>query len=76
MWGVFLLQMFVMHEIMFEIHLSSSLILYNFYSGSEVHGLNTRSKNQFYILTANLSVFQKGTVFAGNRLFNRLPKKG
>jgi hypothetical protein len=38
------------------------------------HGLNTRSKNQFYIPTANISTFQKGTMFTGIRLFNRLPR--
>jgi hypothetical protein len=42
----------------------------NICSGSEAHGLNTRSKNQFYIPTANLSVFQKGTIFTCIRLFN------
>jgi hypothetical protein len=46
----------------------------SFCSGSEVHGLNTRSKTQFYIPTANLSVFQQGTLYTGTWLFNRLPK--
>jgi hypothetical protein len=46
----------------------------NFCSDSEVHGLNTRRKNQFYIPTANLSVFLKGTMFTGIRLINRVPK--
>jgi hypothetical protein len=41
--------------------------------GLEVHGLNTRSKNQLYLPTSNLSVFQKGTTFSGIRLFNSLP---
>jgi hypothetical protein len=45
----------------------------NFRSGLEVHGLNTRSKNQFYLPTTNLSVFQKGATFHGIRLFNSLP---
>jgi hypothetical protein len=45
-----------------------------FCSGLEVHGLNTKSKNQLYLPTSNLSVFQKGTMFAGTRLFNKLPR--
>jgi hypothetical protein len=45
----------------------------NFRSGLEVHGLNTISKNQLYLPTSNLSVFQKGTTFSGIRLFNSLP---
>jgi hypothetical protein len=42
----------------------------NFHSGLEVHGLNTRSKNQLYLPISNLSVFQKGTTFSDIRLFN------
>jgi hypothetical protein len=45
----------------------------NFHSGLEVHGLNTRSKNQLYLPTSNLSVFQKGTTFSGISFFNSLP---
>jgi hypothetical protein len=45
----------------------------NFRSALEVHGLNTGSKNQPYLPASNLSVFQKGTTFAGVRLFNSLP---
>jgi hypothetical protein len=44
-----------------------------FHSGLEVHGLNTRSKNQLHLPTTNLSVFQKGATFSGIRLFNSLP---
>jgi hypothetical protein len=32
----------------------------NFYTGLNVHGQNTRNKNQLYIPTANLSTFQVG----------------
>jgi hypothetical protein len=42
----------------------------NFCSASEVHGLNTRSKNQFYVPTSNISV----SMFTGIKLFNRLPR--
>jgi hypothetical protein len=45
----------------------------NFRSGLEVHGLNTRSKNQLYLPTTNLSVVQKGATFSGIRLFNSSP---
>jgi hypothetical protein len=45
----------------------------NFRSRLEVHGLNARSKNQLYLPTSNLSVFQKHTAFSGIRLFNSLP---
>jgi hypothetical protein len=41
--------------------------------GLEVHDLNTRSRNQLYLPTSNFAVFQKDTVFAGIRLFNKLP---
>jgi hypothetical protein len=41
-----------------------------FFSGLEVHGLNATIKNQIYLTTSNLSVFQKGTMFTGTRLFN------
>jgi hypothetical protein len=57
-----------------------SLILFmidnqnKFCSVLEVHGLNTRNKNQLYLPTSNLSFFQKGTMFTGTRLFNRLPR--
>jgi hypothetical protein len=58
---------------------SLSLLLFvidnqnNFCSGLEVHGLNIRSRNQLYLPISNLSVFQKGAMFTGIRLFNRLP---
>jgi hypothetical protein len=45
-----------------------------FCSGSDVHGLNTRNREQLYLPNANLSVFQKGSVFVAIKLFNRLPK--
>jgi hypothetical protein len=46
----------------------------NFRLGLEVHGLNTRSNNQLYLPTSNLSVFQKGAKLTGIRLFNSLPR--
>jgi hypothetical protein len=45
----------------------------NFRSGLEVHGLNTRNRNQLYLPTSNLSVIQKCTTYSGIRLFNSLP---
>jgi hypothetical protein len=44
------------------------------YSGLELHGLNTRSKNQLYLPTSKHSIFQKGTMFTDIMLFNRLPR--
>jgi hypothetical protein len=45
----------------------------NFCSGLKAHGLNIRSQNQLYLPISNLSVFQKGMMFTGIRLFKRLP---
>ena len=56
-----------------------SVILYlvdnqnNFYTGLNVHRLNTRNKNQLYIPTANFSTLQTGVSYSGIRIFNRLP---
>jgi hypothetical protein len=41
--------------------------------GLEVHGLNARSRNQLYLPASSLPVFQKSIMFAGIRLFIRLP---
>jgi len=46
----------------------------SFYTGLKVLRLNTR-KNQLYIPTANLYTFQKGVIYSGVRIFNRLPSK-
>jgi hypothetical protein len=45
-----------------------------FCSGLDIHGLNTRNREQLYLPNSNLSVFQKGTTLTTIKLFNRLPK--
>jgi hypothetical protein len=45
-----------------------------FCSVLDFHGLNTRNREQLYLRNANLSVFQKGSMFAAIKLFNRLLK--
>jgi hypothetical protein len=45
-----------------------------FCSGLDFHGLNTRNREKLYLPNANRSVFQKGSMFAAIKLFNRLPK--
>jgi len=41
----------------------------NFRTGSEIHGLHTRSKNQLFIPIANLTSVQKGITFSGIKIF-------
>jgi hypothetical protein len=45
----------------------------NFQTGSEIHGLNTRSKNQLFIPVANLTSVQKGMTYSGIKIYNSLP---
>ena len=45
-----------------------------FKTNLEVHGLNTRAKHDLHIPVANLSIFQKGVLSSGTKLFNYLPK--
>jgi hypothetical protein len=45
----------------------------NFYTGLNVHELNTRNKNQLYIPMANLFSFQKGVTYSGTKILNRFP---
>jgi hypothetical protein len=45
-----------------------------FCSSLDIHGLNTRNREQLYLPNLNLSVFQKGTRLTAIKLFNRLPK--
>jgi hypothetical protein len=39
----------------------------------KIHGLYTRSKNQFFIPIANLTSVQKGVTYAGIKMHNSLP---
>ena len=45
----------------------------NFRTGSEIHGLHTRSKNQLFIPIANLTSVQKGITYSGIKIYNTLP---
>jgi hypothetical protein len=57
---------------------TSSTMFVNTYQSTWSHdpednSMNLVSPNQLYLPISNLSVFQKGTMFTGIRLFNRLP---
>jgi hypothetical protein len=45
-----------------------------FQTNSSVHNINTRNKHHLHRLVANLSYFQKGASYSGNRIFNSLPQ--
>ena len=45
----------------------------NFQRGLEIHGLHTRSKNQLFIPTANLTSVQKGITYSGIKIYKSLP---
>jgi hypothetical protein len=45
----------------------------NFHTGSEIHGLHTRSKNHLFIPVANLTSVQKGITYSGIKIYNSLP---
>ena len=44
-----------------------------FKTNFDFHGFNTRSKQDFHIPIANLTVFQKGVWFSGIKAYNHLP---
>jgi len=45
----------------------------NFQTGLEIHGLRTRSKNQLFFPTANLTSVQKAITYSGIKIHNSLP---
>ena len=45
----------------------------NFQTGLEIHGLHTRSKNQFFIPIANLTSVQKAITYSGIKISDSLP---
>ena len=45
----------------------------NFQTNLNIHGINTRNKNQLHFPTASLSCFQKAVLYSGIRIFNSLP---
>ena len=46
-----------------------------FVSNSEIHNLNTRTKNNLHLPSLNLSTAQKGVLYSGSSLFNILPSQ-
>ena len=44
----------------------------NFQTGLEIHGLHTRSKNQLFIPTANLTSVQKGITYPDINTFTAI----
>jgi hypothetical protein len=60
-----------------KLEMSSMLFIIDnpdsFQTGLEIHGLHTRSKNQLFIQTANLTSVQKGITFSGIKKYISLP---
>jgi hypothetical protein len=44
-----------------------------FVMNENVHNFLTRAHNDLHLPIANLSVFQKGVYFSGDKIFNNLP---
>jgi len=45
---------------------------YLFKSNSDVHNLSTPYNSDLHLPTANLTIFQKGVFYSGNKLYNHL----
>jgi hypothetical protein len=45
----------------------------NFQTNLNIHGMNTRNRNQLHFSSASLSCFQKDVFYSGIRIFNNLP---
>jgi len=43
-------------------------------SNSDIHNLSTRYNSDLHLPTANLTVFQKGVFYLGNKMYNHLPQ--
>jgi len=46
---------------------------YLFKSNSNVHNLSTRYTSVLHLPTANLTIFQKGVFYLGNKMYNHIP---
>jgi hypothetical protein len=46
----------------------------NFQTNLNIHGTNTRNRNQLHFPSASLSCFQKGVLYSGIRICNSLPE--
>ena len=48
---------------------NKDLFLFN----SEIHTINTRNNTNLHMPNTNLTVFQKGVLYSGSKLYNKLP---
>jgi hypothetical protein len=44
-----------------------------FLSNSEIHDINTRYNHNLHLASTNLTLVQKGVLYSGSRIYNRLP---
>ena len=44
-----------------------------FLTNIEIHNIDTRQRNNLYLLQANLTRYQKGAYYSGRKIFNNLP---
>jgi len=44
-----------------------------FSTNNKNHNIDTRQRNYFYFLQANLTIYQKGVYYLGIKIFNNLP---
>jgi hypothetical protein len=47
---------------------------YLFKWNSDVHNLSTRYNSDLHLPTVNLTIFQKGAYYSGNKMYNHLPQ--
>ena len=44
-----------------------------FQSNSQIHNINTRYNYDLHLPSANLTLFQRGVLYSGSRIYNHLP---
>ena len=44
-----------------------------FSTNNENHNIDTRQRNNLYLPQANLTIYQKGAYYLGQKIFNNLP---
>ena len=47
----------------------------DFFTSEYIHGLDTRNKNHLYLPALSLTCVQKGVLYSGINIFNKLPSK-
>jgi hypothetical protein len=45
----------------------------SFSTNNENHNIDTRQRNNLYLPQENLTIYQKGAYYLGNKIFNNLP---